>query len=83
MLEPGVAEIKRMFVVETSRGRGHGRRLLAELERIARENGVQRVRLLSTQALAEARALYQSSGYSVISTYREDGRRDYWLEKVL
>jgi GAF domain-containing protein len=83
MLEPGVAEIKRMFVVETSRGRGHGRRLLAELERIAREEGVERVRLLSTEVLAEARALYQSSGYGVISTYRADGRVDYWLEKVL
>jgi GNAT superfamily N-acetyltransferase len=61
----------------------HGRRLLAELERLARDKGVQRVRMLSTEVLAEARALYQSSGYSVISTYREDGRRDYWLEKEL
>jgi GNAT superfamily N-acetyltransferase len=83
MLEPGVAEIKRMFVVAAARGRGHGRRLLDELERIARENGARRVRLLSTEVLAEARALYQSAGYHVISTYRADGRRDYWLEKYL
>ena len=83
MLEPGVAEIKRMFVVETARGRGHGRRLLAELERSALANGAERVRLLSTEVLAEARALYQSAGYDVISTYREDGRQDYWLEKRL
>ena len=83
MLEPGVAEIKRMFVVATARGRGHGRRLLAELERIALANGAARVRLLSTEVLAEARALYRSAGYDVISTYREDGRRDYWLEKRL
>jgi GNAT superfamily N-acetyltransferase len=82
-LEPGVAEIKRMFVVATARGRGYGRRLLEELEGIARANGAERVRLLSTEVLAEARALYQSAGYRVISTYREDGRQDYWLEKAL
>jgi GNAT superfamily N-acetyltransferase len=83
MLDDGVAEIKRMFVLATARGRGHGRRLLTELERIARENGARRVRLLSTEVLAEARALYQSAGYHVMSTYRADGRQDYWLEKFV
>jgi GAF domain-containing protein/GNAT superfamily N-acetyltransferase len=83
MLDEGTAEIKRMFVLATARGRGHGRVLVEELERIARENGARRVRLLSTEVLAEARALYQSAGYRVISPYREDGRQDYWLEKYL
>ena len=83
MLEPGVAEIKRMFVAAPARGRGHGRRLLAELERRARGGGARRVRLLSTEVLAEARALYRSAGYHVTSTHRVDGRRDYWLEKEL
>jgi GAF domain-containing protein/GNAT superfamily N-acetyltransferase len=83
MLEHGVAEIKRMFVLATARGRGHGRRLLEELEGIARENGAHHVRLLSTEVLAEARSLYLSAGYRVISTYRADGRQDYWLERYL
>ena len=73
----------RLFVVAPARGRGHGRRLLTELERSALANGAERVRLLSTEVLAEARALYRSVGYEVISTYREDGRQDYWLEKAL
>ena len=38
-LGPELAEIKRMFVTADARGRGHGRRLLAELERRAAATG--------------------------------------------
>ena len=38
-LAPGVAEIKRMFVTAPARRRGHARALLAELERLAAEDG--------------------------------------------
>ncbi|MEA2320479.1 MAG: hypothetical protein QOF29_1381 [bacterium] len=82
-IEPGVAELKRMFVSAPSRGRGHGRRLLRELEALAAAAGCERVRLLTTDALAEARGLYASAGYRVVQTLREGDRRDLWLEKAL
>jgi GNAT superfamily N-acetyltransferase len=82
-LEPGVGEIKRMFVAEEARGRGHARRLLGELEALARERGHRRIRLITTEVFAEARTLYESAGYRVDSTWVEEGRRDYWMEKEL
>ena len=44
-LEPGVAEIKRMYVVPDARGRGLARELLAAIEDTARGLGYERVRL--------------------------------------
>jgi GNAT superfamily N-acetyltransferase len=84
-LPPDAGEIKRMFVVETARGRGHARRLLAELEAIARDAGQRRIRLLTTSVLTEARALYQAQGYDVVEEFamRDPDRTDYWLEKTL
>ena len=82
-LEPGVAEIKRMFVTARARGRGHGRRLLVELERLAAAAGARRVRLLTTEVLAEARALYAAAGYREVEAVMVDGRRDAWLERPL
>jgi GNAT superfamily N-acetyltransferase len=82
-LEPGVAEIKRMFVTARARGRGHARTLLAELERLARQDGRERVRLYTTEVLREARALYGASGYRPVGVAAIDGRIDLWLEKRL
>jgi GNAT superfamily N-acetyltransferase len=82
-LEPGVGEIKRMFVTAGERGRGHGRALLAELEGLARAAGFQRVRLLTTEVLREARLLYGSVGYRPVGVATFDGRIDLWLEKRL
>jgi GNAT superfamily N-acetyltransferase len=78
---PDGGEIKRMFVAAPARGRGHGRRLLAELEEIARAAGQQRIHLLTTSVLEEARALYASAGYAIAQHEQIDGRTDYWLEK--
>jgi GNAT superfamily N-acetyltransferase len=84
-LPPDGGEIKRMFVVECARGRGHARRLLAELEAIAREAGQRRIRLLTTEVLTEARALYAAEGYVVVESFpmTEPDRTDFWLEKTL
>jgi GNAT superfamily N-acetyltransferase len=81
--EPGIAEIKRMFVSGAARGRGHGRALLAELERRAAVAGCERVRLFTTEVLTEARALYRSAGYEVLGTVPDGERTDIWLEKRL
>jgi GNAT superfamily N-acetyltransferase len=82
-LAPGVAEIKRMFVTASARGRGHGRTLLAALERLAAEAGCERVRLYTTEVLREARALYSACGYRPVGVAAIDGRIDLWLEKRL
>jgi GNAT superfamily N-acetyltransferase len=83
-LGAGVGEIKRMFVTAAARGRGHGRALLAELERRARDAGYDRVRLYTTEVLREARALYDGSGYRRIDVPGVTGRaEDVWLEKRL
>ncbi|HEX5617968.1 MAG TPA: GNAT family N-acetyltransferase [Solirubrobacteraceae bacterium] len=82
-LAPGTGEIKRMFVSAAARRRGHARRLLGELEAIARDAGNTKIRLLTTELLPEAIALYESSGYTIVSSHIEDGHRDYWLEKDL
>jgi GNAT superfamily N-acetyltransferase len=81
--EPGVAEIKRMFVTPSARRRGHGRTLLFELERRAAVSGRPRVRLFTTEVLVEARALYRSAGYRVVRTVADGERTDIWLEKTL
>jgi len=82
-LEPGVAEIKRMFVTRRARGRGYARRLLAELEELARAAGQRSIRLFTTDMLHEAMALYASAGYTVHSAHPVGQRSEYWLEKTL
>jgi GNAT superfamily N-acetyltransferase len=82
-LGPELAEIKRMFVTPDARLKGHGRLLLEELERRAAANGATRVRLLTTEALTEALALYESAGYAVVGSHEIAGRRDMWLERRL
>jgi GNAT superfamily N-acetyltransferase len=61
----GSAEIKRMFVSATARGRGVARRVLAELEASARDAGVHTMVLNTGYKQPEAMALYESSGYVV------------------
>lgn len=82
-LAPDTGEIKRMFVSAAARRRGHARRLLGELEGIARDAGNTKIRLLTTELLPEALDLYRSAGYTIASSHREDDHTDYWLEKGL
>jgi GNAT superfamily N-acetyltransferase len=82
-LDVDTGEIKRMFVTARARGRGHGSRLLAELERRAAAAGMRRVRLITTEVLTEARELYAAAGYRVVAAPREGARQDYWMEKAL
>ncbi len=65
-LLPGDAEIKRMYVVPTARGRGLSRALLAELERTAHAAGIRRLVLETGTQQPEAIGLYASSGYQPI-----------------
>ncbi len=77
------AELKRMWVDETARGLGLGRRLLAELERRAAEHGAPAVRLETNQALTEAIALYRSAGYAEVPAFNAEPYAHHWFEKSL
>lgn len=78
-----VAEIKRMFVEPAARGRGHGRRVLEEIEAAAAELGYRRLRLDTAQSLTTAIALYRSAGYRDIPDYNGNRYASYWGEKAL
>jgi DNA-binding MarR family transcriptional regulator/GNAT superfamily N-acetyltransferase len=77
------ADIKRMWVAESARGLGIGRRLLEELERMARANGAQAVQLDTNQALVEAISLYRSAGYTEVEPFNDEPFAHHWFVKPL
>jgi putative acetyltransferase len=70
-LEPGVAEIKRMYVRPAFRGRGIARQLVVALEEEALASGCPVLRLETGTYLPAAMALYRSAGYDRIPAYGE------------
>lgn len=83
ILEPGLCEIKRMWISPRARGLGLGRRLLAELERVARRRRMRAIRLDTNESLAEALQLYRSSGYREIPRFNDNPYAQHWFEKTL
>jgi DNA-binding MarR family transcriptional regulator/predicted GNAT family N-acyltransferase len=77
------SEIKRMWVAESARGLGIGRRLLVELERIAAEAGAPAVRLDTNKELVEAIAMYRSAGYREIPRFNDEPFAHHWFERAL
>jgi DNA-binding MarR family transcriptional regulator/GNAT superfamily N-acetyltransferase len=74
-------EIKRMWVAESARGLGLGRRLLAELEARAAKSASPIVRLETNATLAEAIALYRSTGYREVAPFNDEPYAHHWFEK--
>ena len=77
------AELKRMWVAPQARGLGLGRRLLAELERLAADHGVRTLRLETNKTLVEAIALYRSSGWREVDAFNDERYAHHWFEKRL
>jgi ribosomal protein S18 acetylase RimI-like enzyme len=77
------AEIKRVWVSDTVRGLGIGRRILGELERYAAERGFSAVRLDTNRTLTEAIAMYRSAGYREIEPYNTEHYAHHWFQKHL
>ena len=81
---PGeVSDIKRMWIAESARGLGLGRRLLDHLEGLAREHGSQEARLETGDVLGEAIALYRSAGYAEVAPFNDEPFADRWFAKEL
>ena len=79
----GVGSVKRMWVAESARGLGLGRRMLEALEAEARALGLTRLRLETHRALTEAIALYRSSGYREVPPFNDDPYAGHWFEKEI
>jgi len=82
-IAPGVGYLKRMWVADTVRGLGLGRRMLEALERQAGELGLTTLRLETNQALEEAIRLYRSAGYREIEAFNSEPYAHHWFEKRL
>jgi GNAT superfamily N-acetyltransferase len=79
----GAADIKRMWIDESVRGLGLGRRLLSELERQAREHGATIARLETNRALTEAIAMYRAHGYAEVAPFNDEHYAHHWFERRL
>jgi len=71
LLDPETAELKRMYVSPSMRGKGLGRRLVAALEAEAWALGVRRLVLETGVRQAAALALYRKTGFKPIPLYGE------------
>jgi GNAT superfamily N-acetyltransferase len=82
-IEPGVGEIKRMWVHNGWRGAGLGARLLRHLEAVSAEMGHRVVRLDTNGTLSEAIAMYERAGYRPIERYNDNPYAQAFFEKPL
>jgi GNAT superfamily N-acetyltransferase len=77
------AEIRRVFLNGSVRGRGIGRQLLREVEAHARRLGYRRARLTTGNRQPEALALFRAAGYRDVPAFNSDPFASYWMEKSL
>ena len=67
--EPHVMEIKRMYTLPESRGKGFANKILSELEKWSSELHYEKCILETEKKQPEAIQLYKKTGYNIISNY--------------
>jgi len=80
-----IAEIKRMFVRPSFRGKGIAGKILQELEKEAARMGYKKIWLETGDRQPEAIGLYQKHGYSRISNYGiyKENQHSNCFEKII
>ena len=79
-LEPGVIELKRMWLRPACRGRGIAPVLMDRCLEEARTLGARVLRLDSERRLEAAVRLYRGYGFEEIPDYNRNPRADVWME---
>jgi putative acetyltransferase len=72
LLEPGIAEMKRMYLAVPARGLGIGRALAERCVLVARDLGYTAIRLDTLPRLGVATAIYRKLGFIEIAPYRHN-----------
>lgn len=83
LLDAATAEIKRMWVSPTMRGRGAGWALLEALEAAAVDLGATRGVLDTNATLTSALALYRAAGWQEVPQYNDNEQATHWFAKDL
>jgi len=71
----GVADLS-IYIARSARGTGVGKRLLAELERVARQNEFYKIVLFTFPFNEAGQRLYRGLGYREVGVFKEQGRLD-------
>jgi len=77
------SHIPRLWVDNSVRRLGLGRKLLERLEAEARSHGAPAAQLEAMDALPEACELYRSAGYHEVPAFNDEPFADHWYEKSL
>lgn len=75
----GAVELRKMYLKESARGRGYGKKLLTHAIKRARELGFTRIELQTARVLEEALGLYAKYGFQHSETAALERRCDQAL----
>jgi GNAT superfamily N-acetyltransferase len=83
LLDGTTAELKRVFLRESMRGKGGAALLVGAAEDAARALGAGRIVLDTRGDLVEARALYARLGYTETEPHNDEPYAEHWFTKRL
>ncbi len=82
--DPGICEMKRLFIREGWRGRGFGRQMTAQILEAAQQAGYSKMRLDTEKRLLTAIDMYRQFGFAEIGRYYDNPLEEIlYMEKDL